>query len=93
MEKTLKEQDAIQVYPVGEVIDISSEVYRLYRFPKGETVLIKQPNTLFIDGNGTHKVTDTKGQTHIVSKGWMHLKFKLEEGSNPELIMEKKNRE
>lgn len=86
--KTIKEDEADVIYPSGENINISNESYRLYRYQKGENIMIRNPKTLYIDSNGDHKVADAEGQTHIVKKGWMHLKFKLHDGAIPELIQE-----
>ena len=63
--------------PRGVEIDISSEVYRLYRFPKGESVMIKKPAILIVSDNG-HRVVDKEGYSHYVPYGWIHLKFKVE---------------
>lgn len=63
--------------PRGVEIDISSEVYRLYRFPKGESVTIKKPVTLIVSDNG-HRVVDQGGYSHYIPYGWIHLKFKVE---------------
>ena len=68
--------------PRGVEIDISSEVYRLYRFPKGESVMIKKPATLIIDEQGIHNVIDKEGYSHTVPLGWIHLKFKVEKGAS-----------
>lgn len=87
---TLKKEEADSIYPSGKIIDISNESYRLYRYQKGETVMIRDPKTLYIDCNGDHKVVDSEEQTHIVKSGWMHLKFVLRTGSVPGLIMEDK---
>jgi len=88
--ETIKKDEAGVIYPSGETIDISSESYRLYRYQKGENITIRGPKTLYIDSNGDHKIVDAEGQTHIIKKGWMHLKFKLLDGATPELLMEKK---
>lgn len=69
------------LFPCGKEMDISSEVYRLYRFPKGETVMIKKPKTLIIDEQGVHNVVDKEGYSHTISLGWLHLKFKVEKGA------------
>ena len=65
------------LFPRGKEIDISSEVYRLYRFPKGESVMIKKPMTLIVSDNG-HRVVDQGGYSHYIPYGWIHLKFKVE---------------
>jgi len=66
--------------PRGVEIDISSEVYRLYRFPKGESVMIKKPATFVIDEQGVHNIVDKGGYSHTIPLGWIHLKFKVEAG-------------
>jgi len=68
--------------PRGVEIDISSEVYRLYRFPKGESVMIKKPKILIVDDQGIHNVVDKSGYSHTVPLGWIHLKFKVETGKS-----------
>jgi len=65
------------LFPRGVEIDISSEVYRLYRFPKGESVMIKKPAILIVSDNG-HRVVDQGGYSHYIPYGWVHLKFKVE---------------
>jgi len=47
MEYTMPETEN-SLLPRGVEIDISSEVYRLYRFPKGESVMIKKPATCLL---------------------------------------------
>jgi len=63
--------------PRGVEVDISSELYRLYRFPKGESVTIKKPMILIVSDNG-HRVVDQGGYSHYIPYGWIHLKFKVE---------------
>jgi len=65
------------LFPRGKEMDISAEVYRLYRFPKGETVMIKKPMVLIVSDNG-HRVVDKEGYSHYIPYGWIHLKFKVE---------------
>ena len=78
MEHTMKETEN-SLFPRGKEIDISSEVYRLYRFQKGETVMIKEPSILVVTDNG-HRVVDQKGYSHYIPYGWIHLKFKVKKG-------------
>jgi len=77
------------LFPRGVEVDISSEVYRLYRFPKGESVMIKKPATLVVDERGVHYVVDKNGYSHEVPLGWIHLKFKAEIGK-PHFYFQKK---
>jgi len=69
------------LFPRGQEIDISSKVYRLYRFPKGESVMIKKPAILIVSDNG-HRVVDKEGYSHYIPYGWIHLKFKVEKGAS-----------
>lgn len=78
MEHTMPATDN-SLFPRGEEVDISSEVYRLYRFPKGESVMIKKPVTLVVSDNG-HRIVDRNGYSHYIPYGWIHLKFKVETG-------------
>jgi len=77
--------------PRGVEIDISSEVYRLYRFPKGETVMIKKPMILIVSDNG-HRVIDKEGYSHYIPYGWIHLKFKVEKGESHFYCQNAKNK-
>ena len=63
------------LFPRGKEMDISSEVYRLYRFPKGETVMIKKPIVLIVSDNG-HRVVDKEGYSHYIPYGWIQLRWK-----------------
>lgn len=78
MEQTMPETDN-SLLPRGKEIDISSEIYRLYRFPRGENVTIKNPKTLVVTDNG-HRIVDGRGQSHYIPYGWLHLKFKVKDG-------------
>jgi len=90
VEKRKKETESF-LFPKGKEMDISSEIFRLYRFPQGDTVLIKHPKTLFVDDEGVHRVVDMKGNIHVVPLGWIHIKYKhKEDEAPPELIVEKK---
>jgi len=76
MEHTMTETEN-SLFPRGVEVDISSELYRLYRFPKGESVTIKKPMILIVSDNG-HRVVDQGGYSHYIPYGWIHLKFKVE---------------
>ena len=59
--------------------DISSEDYRSYTFPGGEVVTISKPLKLSVSAGG-HRLFDATGISHYVPKGWIHLKWKANEG-------------
>jgi len=79
-----------EIVEVGKEIDISDEIYRLYRFPKGETAMLKKPKSLVIDEKGIHHITDKAGYTHSISPGWIHLKYK-KEGNIKEVVLNTKH--
>lgn len=64
---------------VHEFTDISTEEYRSYTFPGGDTVTIKNPLKLAVSAGG-HRVFDGQGMSHYIPKGWIHLKWKAKEG-------------
>jgi hypothetical protein len=59
--------------------DISSEEFRQYDFPGGETVKIVAPLALSVSDNG-HRVFDASGVSHYVPMGWLHLQWKAKDG-------------
>jgi len=64
----------------NEFVDISSEQYRAYVFPNGDTVTINNPLRLAISAGG-HRLFDAQGVSHYVPKGWFHLMWKAKDGS------------
>ena len=58
--------------------DISSEIYREYRFPNNEIVRIDYPKKLSVSGSG-HRVWDGV-KSHFIPKGWIHLFWQVNEG-------------
>lgn len=59
--------------------DISSERWREYRFPDGQTVRIENPLKLHVSDNG-HRIFDASGVSHYVPLGWVHLKWEAGDG-------------
>lgn len=60
--------------------DISSEVYREYKFPGGDVVRIDNPVKLNVSKNG-HRVWDQQLVSHYIPQGWIHLHWKVKVGS------------
>lgn len=79
-----------ETFEIGKEIDISDEVYRLYRFPRGETTMLKKPKTLVIDEKGVHHVIDRAGYVHEIPPGWIHLKYKKEGGAEKIILVTEK---
>jgi len=63
----------------NKFIDISSEEFRVYRFPGGDEVKIDGPLQLSISTGG-HRLFDAEGVSHYIPKGWLHLKWKAKNG-------------
>ncbi|MBD3260649.1 MAG: hypothetical protein GF334_03060 [Candidatus Altiarchaeales archaeon] len=61
-----------------EFTDISSETFRVYHFPGGETVQIFSPQYLNVGRSG-HRVLDGFGYSHFIPKGWTRLTWKVKE--------------
>jgi len=59
-----------------EFIDISSEKWRIYHFPSGETVKIRG-DWLSVSKSG-HRVLDSDGVSHFIPFGWTHLEWKAD---------------
>jgi len=81
-----------ETFEIGKEIDISDEVYRLYRFPKGETTTLKKPKILIIDEKGVHHVIDKAGYVHEIPPGWIHLKYKKEGGVEKIILITEKKK-
>lgn len=62
-----------------DATDISSELYREYRFNNENTVRIENPLKLKVSGGG-HRVLDGQGISHYIPKGWFHLSWKARDG-------------
>lgn len=60
--------------------DISSELWRAYRFPGGEIVRIDAPVRLAVSASGGHRVESIDGHGHYVPSGWLKIEWKPREG-------------
>lgn len=87
--KAQNEMDEEELYTIDEFrnetdldfIDISSERYREYTFPHGQTIRIDRPLLLCVkEDNGSHRIWDAHGVSHRVSPGWVELKWEVKEG-------------
>jgi len=63
----------------NEFINIDSELFRTYYFPKGDTVKILNPLKLCVKENG-HRVWDAQNVSHYIPSGWIHLEWKVKNG-------------
>lgn len=60
--------------------DISSELYREYRFLGGDMVRIEAPLKLNVSESGGHRIFDAKGVSHYIPAGWIHLSWVAKDG-------------
>lgn len=60
--------------------DISSEIWREYRFAAGEVVRIENPLKLHVSGSRGHRVLDAQGISHYIPFVWIHLRWKVRPG-------------
>ena len=60
-----------------EFVDISTESWREYVFPKGETVVISEPQWLNISSSGGHRIIDSNGHSHYIPCKWIHLHWQV----------------
>lgn len=60
--------------------DISSELYREYRFLGGDVVRIEAPLKLNVSESGGHRIFDAEGVSHYVPAGWIHLSWVARDG-------------
>lgn len=63
----------------NEFVDISSEEFRVYRFPTGD-VRIEAPLKLSVAPSGGHRLFDAAGLSHYIPKGWIQLSWRAKEG-------------
>lgn len=61
--------------------DISSESYREYLFPYGETVRIEEPQYLAVSPSGGHRLLDFRGVSHYIPPRWIALQWKVKPGA------------
>lgn len=62
-----------------EFADISSELWREYRFAKG-IIRIDAPLRLHVSNSGGHRVFDADGYSHYIPPTWLHLRWQARDG-------------
>jgi len=63
----------------NEFKDISTEIYRKYRFPDGIIVKIDEPQFLSVSASGGHRVIDASQVCHYIPTGWVELTWEVPE--------------
>lgn len=64
-----------------EFTDISSELWREYRFLGDETIRIDRPLRLNVSDSGGHRIFDAEGVSHYIPAGWIHLQWVVQDGA------------
>ena len=55
------------------------ETERIYHFPKGERVVLKEVRKIVIEPSGTHKIKTADGKRHIIKPDWLSIEIDGEE--------------
>ncbi|WP_103727262.1 hypothetical protein [Novosphingobium sp. HII-3] len=63
-----------------ELIDITSEMYRIYCYANGARFRINHPEQLYVLDGGSHRVVDSEGVTHRPTPGWLAISWKPKPG-------------
>ena len=63
-----------------EFADISSEAWREYTFPTGQSIRIEGPLRLNVSDSGGHRLFDASGVSHYIPAGWVHLQWQAKDG-------------
>lgn len=59
--------------------DLSDEQYRVYVWPSGWKVTLRNPMKLNVSASGGHRVYTSDGISHYIPSGWNHLYWKVKE--------------
>ena len=54
---------------------------RVYTFPNGAQIEIKNVISINVSKNGTHRINTEDGKKHIIPSGWVHIEFDADEWS------------
>ena len=57
--------------------DLSDEEYRVYVWPSGWKVTLRNPMKLNVSASGGHRVYTSDGISHYIPSGWNHLYWKV----------------
>lgn len=60
----------------ADFTDISSEEYRTYVFPGGETQTIEEPQFLSVSKSGGHRVINKAEESFYIKPSWRVIKWK-----------------
>jgi len=66
-----------------EFKDLTDELYRVYDWLDGKTLIINNPVKLNVSSSGGHRVLDDDNISHYIPSGWKHLYWKVKEGKKP----------
>lgn len=60
--------------------NISSELYRAYKYPDDKEIVITEPVALNVSRAGGHRILDKQGNSHYITPGWRHLYWRVKDG-------------
>ena len=66
--------------PALEFRDITTELYRTYKFPGNEFVTIENPIAINVSKSGGHRIVDNQGKSHYIPAGYLAITWKVKDG-------------
>ena len=61
------------------MLDIASEMYRIYHYDNGRSIRIDEPKKLHVkrrlDGTDSHRIVDKKGHGWYIAPGWKAIEW------------------
>lgn len=66
-----------------EIVDISSEEFRIYTYANGGKFRITKPVTLYLLNGGGHRVVDAEGVTHRPERNYVGISWKPKKDQPP----------
>lgn len=69
-------------------LDVSDELFRTYTFPRGETVRVDEPQTLWVKlsketGQHSHRIAKANGNGVYIRAGWLTIEWQNKPGKGP----------
>ncbi len=66
---------------------INSERQRVYSWANGGSVVINLPEWLNVSQSGGHRILDSRGVSHYIPCGWIHLSWRpCDEENGPHFV-------
>ena len=59
-----------------QFVELSTpETLRVYRFPDGNSVELRDVTRIAVSDSGTHRLETQDGRKHIIPAGWNHIEL------------------